>query len=252
MKTITVHTQAELDTAVLEHGTDRTIEILIDSDPGIELLIASEPTAGRLVVGSASVVRVGGSARVDWVGGSARVDWVGGSARVGRAAGTSTVHLYAGGTLTEAGRYVAVFLHHKRVTVAGGHLIDVSDLDEHDPRDWADLTGTHIDEHGLAHLYKAVDDELRSAQRFAYPIGQTVTDPQWRDNNSCGGGLHLCPTPHQAKAHYSGATRFLEITVPLDTLRPIDKTKAKAPTVTVLREVDLAGDPVTVDAQERP
>ena len=253
MQTITVHNQAEFDAAILEHSAKRTIEILVDSDPGVTLLIESKPTAGRLIVGSASVVRVGDSARVDWVGGSARVGSVGDSAsvvRVGdsasvdRAAGTSTVHLYAGGTLTKASPYVAVYLHHQKVTVTGGHIIDVSGLDEHDPQDWADLAGVQIDDQGHAHLYKAVDDQLRSAQDFAYPIGQTLTDTHWCDDNSCGGGLHTCPTPGQAKAHYTGATRFLEVSVPLAELRPIDTTKAKSRQVTVLREVDLLGDPI--------
>ena len=49
-----------------------------------------------------------------------------------------------------------------------------------------------------------------------------------------------------AKDHYRQATRFLEVTAPLDSIRPIDNTKAKASTLHILREVDLMGRAVEV------
>ena len=57
--------------------------------------------------------------------------------------------------------------------------------------------------------------------------------------------LHTCPTPRMARDHYRAATRYLEVSVPLADLRPIDDTKAKSPTVTVVREVTIDGDEVT-------
>ncbi|MDA8440460.1 MAG: hypothetical protein M0Z51_16600, partial [Propionibacterium sp.] len=183
------------------------------------------------------------------VGGSARVGSVGGSASVDRAAGTSVVHLYRGGTLTRAGAYVAVYLHHSKVTYTGGHVIDVSALDECDPQTWCDLLGVTIDDQGLAHLFKAVDAQLVAGHSYrptTYTIGSTITDPRWRDDHDCGGGLHTCPTTFQARSHYTSAARFLEVTVPVTDLRPIDPTKAKSRQVTVLREVDEFGDPIEV------
>ena len=93
----------------------------------------------------------------------------------------------------------------------------------------------------------AFDDSLTAGHSWTpttYAIGSDPRCDEWLDNSSCGGGLHVCPTAWQALDHYNEATRYLEITAPLDSLRPIDATKCKAPTVHVLREVDLNMRPV--------
>ena len=210
--------------------------------------------------GSATV-RASGSATVEAFGsatvrayGSATVEAFG-SATV-RASGSATVQAYDSATVeafgsatVEAGKYVAIRLFSQRVTLSGGVLIDMTGLDRADPATWCDLTGVHVDSEGLAHLYKAVDGELyagHSHVKTQYPIGGDPECDRWRDNHNCGYGLHACPTAWLAKDHYRKATRFLEVTVPVADLRPIDSTKAKARTVHVLREVNLGMEPVEV------
>ena len=163
-----------------------------------------------------------------------------------RAWGSATVEAWGSATV-EATPYVAVHLFSARATVIGGVVIDIASLDQYDPRTWCELLGVMVDDDGNAHLYKAVDDSLTAGHSWTpttYAIGSDPRCDEWLDNNSCGGGLHVCPTAWQAFDHYNEATRYLEITAPLDSIRPIDATKCKAPTVHVLREVDLNMRPV--------
>jgi hypothetical protein len=109
-----------------------------------------------------------------------------------------------------------------------------------------------VDDDGNAHLFKAVDDDLAAGHSYRltqYTIGQSVTAPDWFDNNDCGQGLHVCPTAVQAHEHFPAATRFVEVTVPVADLRPIDRHKCKAQTVLVLREVDVHGRPLPAGAR---
>jgi hypothetical protein len=167
-----------------------------------------------------------------------------------RASGEATVKASDKATV-KATKYVAVYVHSPQVTVSGGVIIDISTLDSHDTQTWLDYTGATVDDAGQVHLYKAVDDDLRSEyskELFAYEIGSTVTPENgWRDNHGCGHGIHACPRPRQAKDHFPAATRFLELTAPVESIRPLDWAKAKAPAVTVLREVDLSGKPLPVE-----
>jgi hypothetical protein len=98
-------------------------------------------------------------------------------------------------------------------------------------------------------VYKAVDDDLKSGRGFAYPIGETVEDPQWEAGDFCGGGLHFSPHPHQAKYYFDGATRFLECAVSVTEISVIDGNrtgtpKLKARRARVLREVTIDAAPV--------
>ena len=200
--------------------------------------------------GSATV-RAWGSATVEALG-SATVEALGsatvrayGSATV-RASGSATVEASDSATV-EAAPYVAVHLFSARATVTGGVVIDIASLNQNDPRTWCELHGVTIDDDGNAHLYKAVDDNLTAGHSWTpttYAIGSDPRCNEWLNSNSCGFGLHICPTAWQARDHYSEATRYLEVTAPLDSIRPIDATKCKAPTVHVLREVDLNMRPV--------
>ncbi|QAY70032.1 hypothetical protein ET471_08280 [Xylanimonas protaetiae] len=144
---------------------------------------------------------------------------------------------------------MAVHLHSARVTLTGGVVIDVTGLDLTDPQTWVDYTGAEVIDDRVV-LYKAVDDELRAGHSYrltAYPVGEDVTAPDWRDDHGCGYGLHASPHPHQALAHYGDAKRMLRVTVPLADLRPIPggTAKAKAATVHVLDEVSLDGEPLS-------
>jgi hypothetical protein len=116
---------------------------------------------------------------------------------------------------------------------------------------WAQYHGVEYESHKNAAddeliVYKAVDKDLKSGRGFAYPIGETVEDPDWKPGDFCGNGLHLSPHPHQAQAYFSEATRFLECAVKVSELSIIDGNstdipKLKARRVRVLREVTIDG-----------
>ena len=144
-----------------------------------------------------------------------------------------------------AGDYVAVHVHSARATIEGGVLIDVTNLDENDVAQWAAYHGAKSSEGSLV-LYKAVDADLESERGFAYPIGETVEAPDWRADNTCGGGLHLSPSPSCARQYFPSATRFLRCEVDPADVRPIpgDVAKAKAHRVRVVAEVNIHGDEV--------
>ncbi len=200
------------------------------------------------VWGSATVRDVWGSATVRDVRGSATVRDVGGSATVRDVWGTAILRLHDNATATNIGPYVTVLVHSKTVTVDGGHIIDLYSLDGSDPATWCALAGVTIDDAG-AHLYKAVDDNYMAGHEYtptAYPVGVTVTDPAWRPGvRGCGYGLHACPTPRMARDHFSGASRFLEVVVPVAELVPIDETKCKSRSVYVVCEVTVDGERVS-------
>ena len=145
-----------------------------------------------------------------------------------------------------ASKYTAVHLYSARATVTGGVVINIAALDLTRLTDWADYHGVEIVDDEVI-VYKAVDADLRSARGFEYPIGETVTCPDWDPVPECGGGLHLSPHPAQARDYYRGAARFLRCAVPVDALTIIDgdatymTPKLKARTVRVLCEVDVHG-----------
>ena len=273
MTEIIVKTQAELDAALARDDIDYdTHKIIIDSQAGVWITIGDDHGQDVWAWGSATV-RAWGLATV-WASGSATVD-ASGSATVGawglatvRASGSATVDASGSATVdawglatvrasgsasVRAAPCVAVYLFSARATVTGGVVIDVASLDQNDPRTWCELHGVTIDDDGNAHLYKAVDDKLTAGHSWTpttYAIGSDPRCDQWLANNCCGFGLHVCPTAWQARDHYSDATRYLEVTAPLDSIRPIDATKCKAPTVHVLREVDLNMRPVREAADD--
>ena len=246
MTEIIVKTQAELDAALARDDIDcNTHKIIIDSPAGVWITIGDDQGQDVRAYGSATV-QASGSATVqawDWAtvraSGSATVQaWD--SATV-RAWGSATVRA-SGSATVEAASYVAVHLFSARATVTGGVVIDIASLNQNDPRTWCELHGVMVDDDGNAHLYKAVDDNLTAGHSWtptAYTLGSDPRCNEWLANNCCGFGLHICPTAWQALDHYAEATRYLEVTAPLGSLRPIDATKCKAPTVHVLREVDL-------------
>ena len=275
MTEITVKTQAELDAALARDDIDdNTHKIIIDSPSGVWITIGDDHGQDVEAYGSATVraygsatVRAYGSATVRAYGSATVEAWDSatveawdsatvrayGSATVRawdsatvRASGSATVQA-SGSATVEAAPYVAVHLFSARATVTGGVVIDIASLDQNDPRTWCELHGVTIDDDGNAHLYKAVDDSLTAGHSWTpttYAIGSDPRCDEWLDNNNCGGGLHVCPTAWQALDHYAEATRYLETAAPLDSIRPIDATKCKAPTVHVLREVDLYMRPV--------
>ena len=197
------------------------------------------------VSGYARIAYVRGSALITRVRDSAQIADVRDSARIAHAAGTSIVHLY-GGTLGEAGPQVAVFVYTPESTWSGGTLVDLRGMDEEDTDTWVAFHSVESDGDDLI-VYKAVDDDLRSSMWFEYPIGETVTDPKWRDDHECGGGLHLSPSPLMAQDYLPEATRFLECRVARSEVRTVPgggAAKLKAPRVRVIREVGIDGQPI--------
>jgi hypothetical protein len=180
-----------------------------------------------------------------------------GSATV-RAYGSATVRAYDSATVTasesatvRASKYVAVHLHSARATITGGVLIDVSKVDKHTPESWCDWQGVDITDHHAV-VYKAVNNELISSHGMAYPIGATVTDPNWSPTDECGAGLHFGATPHHAQAYYRGGEqpRFLACRIALADAVGItgqvgDTAKIKARECVVLHEVNADGNKVT-------
>ncbi|WP_442786809.1 DUF7666 domain-containing protein [Leifsonia sp. ZF2019] len=135
------------------------------------------------------------------------------------------------------------------MTVEGGVVIDVTKIDRCDVTQWAGYHGTEIQD-GEVIVYKAVNDDLKSGRGFAYPIGETVTCPDWDPRDACGNGLHLSPRPHHARYYFESASRFLRCAVKLDELTVIDGNgsgvpKLKAKRVRVLAEVDIDGNTIT-------
>jgi len=199
--------------------------------------------SSRVVAWDSSRVVARGSSRVVARGSSSVVAWD--SSRV-EAWGSSSVEAWDSSSVV-AGTHVAVHLHSQRVTLSGGVVIDMTALDLTDPQAWCDYAGIRVED-GNAILCKAVDDNWHAGHSYkltAYAPGTTVTAPDWRDDNDCGGGLHVCPTPHHARDHFFEASRFVEVSAPLVSLRVIDLTKCKVPSLVVLREVDLWRDEVT-------
>jgi hypothetical protein len=224
---IEVRNQAEFDAAMKKtnDGHDEVVRVV----------------AGRVEAsGSASVVASGSASVVAW--GSARVEARDSASVV--ASGSASVEAW-GSARVEASSRVPIQVHSKRAKCKGGVQIDCyTPLTTADQaiEDW----GAKVSR-GRVTLYKAVRDDLKSQRGFAYPIGKTVEAPDWSLEQTCGGGLHLSPTPREAKRYDTVATRFLACTVAVDDLALCDAgsamhDKVKARRVRVAYEVDIWGD----------
>ena len=164
-----------------------------------------------------------------------------------RAWDRASVDAYGSATV-KAGTCVPVHVHSKTATCQGGVIIDMTAINAKDPETWCAMNLVEVDEDGQAHLYKALDADLNAGHYYRltnYPIGQVVDDTaNWVDDNRCGDGLHVSPTPWLANAYYKEASRFVEVCCLVEDLRPINSSKAKAPRLRVLREVTVDGSPI--------
>jgi hypothetical protein len=86
--------------------------------------------------------------------------------------------------------------------------------------------------------YKAVDSHLISSWNVAYPIGATVTAPDWKPSATCGGGLHFWPVP----APFAGSSRYLACAIDTAEMVIVHNDKIKARACEVLYEVDINGN----------
>ena len=214
MSTIEVQTQQELD-AALDSAEVYDVIAIVGSG---WLELTRRPTASVTAYGSASV----------------------------RASGSASVTAYDTASV-RATKYVSVHkrAQDRRVTVAGGVLIEAPEIDS--PEAWCDYHGVEATE-GSVTLYKALDDDWSTpnarAKGLVYELGTTVKAPDWRKARKCGNGLHACATPHEALAYNETATRFVEVRAPLASLVVIDESKVKAPCLEVVAEVDVRGRPL--------
>jgi hypothetical protein len=145
-----------------------------------------------------------------------------------------------------AGKFVAVQRHGTTPKVRGGVLIQVPDLDQCDAATWLDYHGVDHDGTSVT-LFKAVTADLTARDGFGYPLGETVTAPDWDGGERrCGGGLHFGPTPRHAESNAAtDVTRYLAVRVAVADLVPLGAGKCKAPSCEVLHEVDRDGEALT-------
>ena len=263
-----VTSQAELDKAL----ADGVGEILIVSPADVWIELRDTGSATVRAYGSATV-QAYGSATVQayesatvWAYGSATVQAYGSatvrayeSATV-EAYGSATVEAYGsatawaydsatveayGSATVQASKYVAVRLHSARVTLDGGVLIDLTQLDLTDPATWCDYHGVTVTD-GIAEVFKAVNDQWTTDRGINYQPGSLPTAPDWKPTRECGHGLHFCARPAVSKDQYfPAATRFVRVGVRLDEMVCLgDKIKAPR-VVSPCTEVDIHGQVVS-------
>ena len=198
--------------------------------------------------GSATV-RARGSATVRaW--GSATVE-ARDSATV-EARGSATVRARDSATVRASGLYVVTRRLSTSATVTGGTILDLTTLDLTRIDNWAAYYGAKTDD-GMLTLYKALPADGTTGKRYGHPVewptgGGIVECDDWDPELCCGGGLHLSPTPWQARQYLDGndqrGARFLECRAQAAEVIPLRGDKVKARSVVVIREVDVDGDPV--------
>ncbi len=205
--------------------------------------VAADDSASVAAYGSARVaaydsasVAAYDSARVEAYD-SARVEAYD-SASV-EASGSARVRAY-GSASVEATKCVPVqqYPGYKGKTT-GGIPIIIPDLDNATPEVWLDFYALKPAK-GKVTVYKAVNQDLRSGYGMHYPVGQTVTAPDFDPVRECGKGLHFGPTPRHARRHLDRSARFLACEVDAASIVPLGD-KIKAASCRVLYEVDADG-----------
>ena len=132
-----------------------------------------------------------------------------------RAYGASSVRPYAGATVVASKHSTIIVRAQDRAEVAidGGHIVELPAITT--AEEWCEFYGVVVVD-GVATLFKAVRDDYRSGRGFLYAPGSTPEAPDWDGGKEeCGGGLHFCGSPHEAKGFDYGATRFMACPVRL-------------------------------------
>lgn len=152
-----------------------------------------------------------------------------------------------------AGSYVTVYKETRfgpfRGRVHGGRVVVKRDADEMTSEQWCRAALVHVDDDGMAHLFKATDSDGMSHRGGAYRVGEVVDDSaNWTGDRFFGGGLHVSPSPSQALVRSQlderEGVRFFEVTCPVSELVSIADDVCKAPRLRVVREVDVWGEPL--------
>ena len=137
-----------------------------------------------------------------------------------------------------AGSYVTVYKETRfgpfRGHVQGGRVVVKRDADEMTGEQWCRAALVHVDDDGMAHLFKVTGGEGVSHRGGAYRVGELVEDSaNWKGDRFFGGGLHVSPSPSQALARSQldewKGVRFFEVTRPVSELVSIADDVCKAP-----------------------
>ena len=253
-----VQDQDELDKALADGIADLRIEhplgiyLTIADDPGFYLTLRGNSRA--TLRGNSSAELQENSRATLWENSSATL-WENSSATLWE---NSSAELYENSSAklqenssATLSRFTVARLHSPSGKATGtGHVIDVTNATLSAPDAWAEYHGVEVI-NGIATVYKALYDHYGTDRLWwegAYAPGKLPEAPDWRDDASCGGGLHFSPTPRQASEYLPGATRWVKVGVELATLRPIldgGTPKCKVPKVVVpCVEVDINGEPV--------
>ena len=103
---------------------------------------------------------------------------------------------------------------------------------------------------GEEHRHLARAARVRPGDELTIVLENSLDAP----TNLHSHGLHVSPSPSHAWAHLESEVRprFLEVTASLDDIVPITggTAKCKVRSCTVVREVDVAGHPVTSEADK--
>lgn len=268
---VTVRSQEEWDAlmrrkpagarfARIDAPATETIRLLY-SDNGLSVIVAGESSvvtigvdvracdnarvraSGVCIVSAQENVRVWACDRV--------VVHAGDDARVW-ASGMCVVYACENATVW-AGSHVTVYKETRfgpfRGCVKGGRVVVKRDADEMASEQWCRAALVHVDDDGMAHLFKATDSEGVSHRGGVYRVGEVVDDSaNWNADHFFGGGLHVSPSPSMAltrsQLDESRGVRFFEVTCPVSELVLVSDDVCKAPRLRVAREVDSWGEPL--------
>lgn len=246
--------------------------VVVDAPSGEVIAIRNVGSLKVVVEGDSTVysngvdLRVRGCARAYVSGqafvmalGNARV-WASGDVRV---AAHDEVRVWANGACVVdayekahvvAGNYVTVYKRSMfgqfRGRVEGGRVVVKHDATDMDGEQWCRVALVHVDDEGMAHLFKATDGEGESLYGGVYRVGEVTDDTDnWMADRLIGYGLHVSPSPMQALMRSMGLwsrgdARFFEVTCPVSELIPLADDMCKCPRVRVVREVDACGEPL--------
>ena len=153
-----------------------------------------------------------------------------------------------GSAQVRASKYVAVTAQRNdwnNPKIVGGVLIEIPEITT--AAEWCDFHGVEV-KHGIATLYKAVDDDYSTdyARRagIAYTPGSKPEAPDWQNTAGCGNGLHVSPRPVMALHYNRSATRYVACPVKVSDMVLIDN-KAKVPRIArPVYEVDIDGEAI--------
>ena len=249
MTEIRVTTQAELDAALADPAITYDEHVIIICSPAGEWITVADDRGKDVRASGSATVRAWGSATVEAWGSATVRAWD--SATV-RASGSATVEAWDSATVRASGLYVVTRRLSTSATVTGGTVLDMTTLNPGCIDDWAAYHGARIDNEGTLTLYKAIPASGVTGQRYGRPV-EWPTDgivecDDWIPEPHCGGGLHLSPTPWQARQYLRREerrdARFLECRAEVAEAVPLSGAKLKAPSVVVIREVDIDGNPV--------